>query len=140
MARILVCHDNTEPAWQVDYYDREVQPTLTKAGHHVHLTTCAQVLTCQDRFHPDVILMFAPTRQGTCWQAARSLRERFRGDLSPPAILVIVRWGPDDSPDDPAYYVRPEYWELYDEYYRDFWEDGEIARWIDRFLDKRQAR
>lgn len=138
MARILVCLDDYELDIPVltKYYEAEIRPSLTDRGHEVRLTTCAKVLEDIYNHSADVVLMFVPRRQSCCWQVARHMRETRKQNSLSPYILMIIAWGPDDSRDDPAYYVQPEYW-VYDDYYRDFWYDSEIARWVDDCLARR---
>lgn len=135
MVRILVCRDDMERVMQTKYYSEEIYPSLTQAGHEVQLTVCTQAIDFLDNYPADVLLMFVPRKQSSCWETARRLREVQGGDPSP-LILAIIEWGPDDSPDDPAYYARPEYAKLFDSYHRGFWGGSKIARWVDDFLTR----
>ncbi len=136
MARILVCLDDWPEAVSAltKYYDEQIRPSLIQRGHDVNLTTCVGILGDKDDRPTDILLMFVLQKSSTCWDTARHLRKDQGPESSTPLILMVIEWAPDDSPDNPAYYARPEYAGLYDDYYSDFREGEEIAKWIDDVL------
>lgn len=137
MTKILVCCDDLERDILnilTKYYEEQVQPSLTETGYDVQLTTCAQALECLESWPADILLMFVPRKRSSCWETARALRSTPKRGASLPLILMLIAWGPDDSPDNPAYYTDPEYAALYDSYHSTFGDGIEIARWVNDFL------
>jgi hypothetical protein len=49
---------------------------------------------------------------------------------------MVVKWGPADSPDNPAYFSQPEYLHLYDDYYEGF---TGVPWWINDFLTRKKS-
>lgn len=139
MARILICSDNVASDEQArKVYEEELHPSLIQAGHEVQLTTCAQAFDYLDNYSADILLMFVPERSSPCWETARFIRTSWSHDSPPPSILMSITWGPDDSPEDPAYYVQPEYRALYDDYQRGVWRLSDLIEWINGFIAAQQ--
>ena len=127
MARILVCLDGHKKAEQLEFYHKEVEPDLTKGGYEVHCTTQTEVLDQVVNLHPDFLILIALGRQSPSWNIVRHLRStREKGD---PHILMVIAFGPEDSPDNPAYYTLLAYQPLYDSY----WPGWGFAEWLEDF-------
>ncbi len=131
MTRILVCLDEYMNHQQLEYYDKVVEPSLTRAGYEIHHTTQTEILDQLVNLQPAYLLLFALRKQSSAWDIARRVRAKSRERSLNVLILMAITFGPEDSPDDPAYYALPEYQELYDNYNQDgAWDFGE---WIKNF-------
>ncbi len=129
MARILICLNEDMSPEQLEGYHKVVEPSITRAGYEVHRTTQAEVLDQLVKLQPNYLLLFALRRRSSAWDIARHVRAESREQSLNMSILMIITFGPEDSPDDPAYYALPEYQDLYDSYYPG-WDFGE---WIKNF-------
>lgn len=136
MANILVCIDDAEANQEAgNYYIKTIDPALSRADHQIKLITCGHLETSLNDDQPDIILFLVSKKQSQCWQTTRRLR--FEWDLSfTPASLMVIKWGPEDSPENPAYFNQPDYAGLYDDYYEGF---TGITWWINKFMADREA-
>lgn len=137
MTNVLVCIDDEEANQEAGtYYIKTVDPGLSRAGHNIKLTTCGHLKTFLDEEEQsEVILFLVSKRQSQCWQTAHNLRNDWNLSFSP-ASLMVIKWGPEDSPENPAYFNQPEYVGLYDDYYEGF---TGIAWWINQFIANNAA-
>ena len=125
----MICLNEYDQPGQLEaYYRREIEPTLTQAGHKVYCTTQAEVFDHLSSLQPDYLILFALMRQSTVWEIARRFQKARGKEYPYVTILMFIEFAPDDSPDNPAYYALPEYQELYDSYYPgwgfDEWIEG----------------
>jgi hypothetical protein len=128
MARVLFCLGEDE-AEDLEGYHELVEPDLREGGHEVSWTTQAEVFEQLASTQPDYLILVALNRHSSGWDIARRLRgTRERGD---PYILVITGSDIEGSPDNPFYYVLPEYQQLYDCY----WPREGFTEWLEFFQE-----
>ncbi len=138
MVKISVCLEDEEANQESrTYFSKIIQPRLTQAGYEIQSTLCPQAWSHLASYQPNIILFLVSNRQSSCWQIAQRIHNAWDFIAQPLKLLMIIKWGLDDSPQDPAYFNKPEYTQLYDDYYEGF---AGIPWWVNFFWTREHSK